>query len=241
MSVTKETSSQNDSRFRAFVARVTKPFRKFTGTPLGEARAIMGGQMHDLAVARFHLGLPETFFMQHKHLQRVPYTAHELTWAVKNGFVLTPFVASARRIGQVGREDIGITHTLWFNCPDFMKRSPRQGQWWLVQRDSVRMCDVATLKLKQAEQRRRLIAAPAPIALSMAFLDHMVHDIVPKVHRLTSSSVTERDGSFYRMVTVGPEMSNRGKVIGATLTRSDSTLQPVMALKPHHVFHPELY
>lgn len=238
---TKEVLSVTDSRFRAFVVRVTKPFKKFTGTPLGEARAIMGPHMHELPVVRLHLDLAPTFFEQHKHLQRVPYTAHELAWAAENGFVLTPCVASARRIGHVGRECIGVTHTLWHNCPDFMKRAPRQGQWWLVQRDSVRSYDTASLKMKQAEQRRRLVTAPAHLALSMAFLDHVVHGIAPRAPRLTSSSVTEGNGSFYRMVTVGPEMAHRGKVIGATLARIDTTLQPVPALKPHHVFHPELY
>lgn len=241
MSVLKETPTRaRDSKTRTFLKRLLKPlkgFRRFAGTPLLRARAIMGLNMHDVGAVRLHLGHDDAF-SKAEYLQRVPYTERELEWAVKNGLVLTIVSASMRRIARVAGREVQITKEI-AAMPHIAGRSPRHPQWCLVSRLPQEKVETRSLGLSEKEKKRRLQLAPAAVALTTLYLDCAIYGIVPKGLYLTANPFGEDEGDFTRRILVGGSIrADSLAFINVVTGRSEATHAPVMMLKPHKILLP---
>lgn len=231
-----------ESRLRAFIAKVTKPLRRFTGTPLHEAERIMGASMmhkvRDVSSAFDH---PWDFLKQNEHLLKVPYTVSELEWAAQSGVVLSLHSVGVRRLARImGKMDVSAE--LLHLCRENDIKSPRHPYWRLVLRPVLRGAEIHTVRNQPEKMRRRQVTAPLGVAASTMCLDFAMHGLLPDGLRLTGTTVPQF-GTAEHCILVG-NGGHRTSVrpLRVVTGRSDAShYPPMMMWKPHPIHPSTLY
>jgi hypothetical protein len=225
-----------DSKTREFFGKILRwlpAFKRFAGTSLEKASAIKGLVIHDIESVCVFMGYNTQAFMEkNHHLTRVPYTEYELTWAARNGFVLTLVSASIRHIARAAGNEVSIPRDLML-VAHIVGVAPKHPQWCLVSRLSQTRVDSKSLKLPKREKDRRLTLAPALTALTAAYLDYSKFRFMPSALGLTASAAGEREGDFSRRILVGrPTQANSFARVATAVVRDGSTYPAILMLKP---------
>jgi hypothetical protein len=195
----------NDPGFWAFMARINGPFRRFGGTPLVKAEAIMGKYgMHRINDVAFALGHGPGFMESNLHLFRVPYTDEELRWGSQNNCVLTPLTLGIEAL-QVLVNKTGGRVNLPKEMENRYEKDEDQVVWRLVLRPSAASRENESLRHQPRSMRKknRLHILDLRLALSAAYLDFRIHGLAPRGNRLTASIIRKPSGAVEKRILVG--------------------------------------
>jgi hypothetical protein len=230
------------SRLKAFVAKVTRPFRRFSGTPFHVAEQIMGpGMMHQLHDVCTHLGHSEEFLRQHGHLARVPYTERELRWASENGVILTLHSIGVRRLARIMRK-MEASDELLHTCRDADIASPRHPYWRLVLRPSLHGGEIQTLRNQPKDIKKRQEVAPLGVAVTAMYLDRAIYGRKPDGLRRTASTILHMGATEQWLLVGSDHRASRMNSLCVVAGRSDATRYlPVVMWRPHPVHPLTLY
>ncbi len=226
------TSAANDTGFRAFIARMPVPFRRFSGTPLAKAEAIMGKyNMHTIADVCIALGHDADFRTQNGHLMLVPYTVAELEWAVHHDVVLTLHTRSIQAVVRYARGNADVPSEVTNGCDEEVRRAPYRAEWRLMLRTSVVWREEDILRLQPRSLRKRAFVPELGLAFSAAVLDSSIHCKTPKGTRLTASTLKNEDGTVRRRILIGGSFSS-GPAVRAVTAHGHAEYPPAIVWKP---------